>query len=102
MTNEIYPKNVSAPIVIDLLNDFLSERGKTYNNTKSELERVRGHVYAVSGDKAAASKVLKQLGAIPQGTYISPLEMARFMSGSAEKQRPSNGSKRPTLNVPTC
>ncbi len=41
MTQETYPTDVSALIVIDPLNDFLSERGKVYNNIKSELERVQ-------------------------------------------------------------
>jgi len=41
MTQETYPTDVSALIVIDPLNDFLSEKGKVYNNIKSELERVQ-------------------------------------------------------------
>jgi len=41
MTKETYPIDVSALVVIDPLNDFLSERGKIYNNIKSELERVQ-------------------------------------------------------------
>ena len=40
MSKETYPTDTSALIVIDLLNDFLSERGKVHNNIKSELERV--------------------------------------------------------------
>jgi len=41
MTKETYPTDVSALVVIDLLNDFISERGKVYNNIKGELERVQ-------------------------------------------------------------
>lgn len=41
MTQETYPTDVSALVVIDLLNDFLSERGKAYNNIKGELDRVK-------------------------------------------------------------
>jgi nicotinamidase-related amidase len=41
MTKHNYPTDASALVVIDLLNDFLSERGKVYNNIKSELERVQ-------------------------------------------------------------
>ena len=41
MTKETYPTNVSALVVIDLLNDFISERGKVHNNIKGELERVQ-------------------------------------------------------------
>jgi nicotinamidase-related amidase len=41
MTKEIYPTDTSALVVIDLLNDFLSERGKVHSNIKNELERVR-------------------------------------------------------------
>ncbi len=32
MTNETYPTDVSTLVVIDLLNDFLSEGGKACNN----------------------------------------------------------------------
>lgn len=35
-----------------------------------------GHIYAVSGDKVAAFKIVKQLSALPQDTYISPMEIA--------------------------
>lgn len=41
MTKAVYPTDISALVVIDLLNDFLSERGKVHGNIKSELERVR-------------------------------------------------------------
>lgn len=41
MTQETYPTDVSALVVIDLLNDFLSERGKAFPNIKNELERVQ-------------------------------------------------------------
>ena len=41
MTRELYPTDVSALVVIDPLNDFLSVRGKVYSNIKSELERVQ-------------------------------------------------------------
>ena len=41
MTKETYPTDVSALVVIDLLNDFISERGKVHNNIKGELERVQ-------------------------------------------------------------
>jgi TolB-like protein/DNA-binding winged helix-turn-helix (wHTH) protein/Tfp pilus assembly protein PilF len=44
-----------------------------------------GHVYAVSGDKAAALKVLTQLSALPRGTYISPLEIALIYVGLGRK-----------------
>ena len=40
MTKETYPTDTSALVVIDLLNDFLSEQGKVHNNIKSELERL--------------------------------------------------------------
>jgi len=40
MSKETFPTDTSALVVIDLLNDFLSERGKVHNNIKSELERV--------------------------------------------------------------
>ena len=41
MTQETYPTDVSALVVIDLLNDFLTESGKVHNNIKIELERVQ-------------------------------------------------------------
>ena len=41
MTKETYPTDISALVVIDLLNDFLSEQGKVHNHIKSELERVQ-------------------------------------------------------------
>jgi len=44
-----------------------------------------GHVYAVSGDKAAALKVLTRLSTLPRGTYISPLEIALIYVGLGRK-----------------
>ena len=41
MIKEIYPTDVSALVVVDLLNDFLAEGGKAYNNIKGELQRVQ-------------------------------------------------------------
>jgi TolB-like protein/DNA-binding winged helix-turn-helix (wHTH) protein/Tfp pilus assembly protein PilF len=35
-----------------------------------------GHLSAVSGDRATALKVLKQLGSVPKGPYVSPMEIA--------------------------
>jgi TolB-like protein/DNA-binding winged helix-turn-helix (wHTH) protein/Flp pilus assembly protein TadD len=44
-----------------------------------------GHIYSVSGDKVGAFKVLKQLSALPQGTYVSPLEIALIYVGLGRK-----------------
>jgi nicotinamidase-related amidase len=41
MTETEYPRDISALIIIDPLNDFLSEGGKLHDGIKSELERVK-------------------------------------------------------------
>jgi len=40
MTNPIYPTDVSALILIDLLNDFLSPKGKAYSRLAAQFEKV--------------------------------------------------------------
>src|SRR6516165_6565723 len=40
MANTIYPTDVSALILIDLLNDFLSPKGKAYSRLAGQFEKV--------------------------------------------------------------
>src|SRR5882757_5331693 len=61
MSKETYPTDVSALVMIDLLNDFLSERGKVHNHIKSELERVHfipNLIRLLAGARAASLQIV--------------------------------------------
>jgi len=45
-----------------------------------------GHVYAVSGDRAAALKILDQLRETSRRTYVNAFEVALIYAALGEKQ----------------
>ena len=61
MSNSDYPRDISALIVIDPLNDFLDEKGKLHSFVKSELKRTNFYENMgklISGARAAKLQVV--------------------------------------------
>jgi len=56
-----YPRDISALVVIDPLNDFLSEKGKLYSFVKNELERTNFYenmTRLIAGARAAGLQIV--------------------------------------------